>query len=107
MGYLFFRGGELIMGKGVKSSITKAERLPRRIAFSAADYKVSFGRVDSTSGEFKLARSTALKSNLKHQATIYKKASKSILDIKVIPCYRISEIAKVEKNMKGYVAARS
>lgn len=66
-----------------------------------ADYKVSFGSGDSTIVEFKLARSSSLKSNLNNQTEIYKKASKSITDIKVILCYTTYEIAKVERILKG------
>lgn len=65
-----------------------------------ADYKVSFGTGDSTIVEFKLGRSTSLKRNLKNQTEIYKKASKSISDIKVILCYNISEINKVKRVLK-------
>jgi hypothetical protein len=66
-----------------------------------ADYKVSFGSGDSTIIEFKLARSSSLKNNLKNQTEIYKKASKSISDIKVILCYTKPEIAKVDRILKG------
>jgi hypothetical protein len=62
-----------------------------------ADYKVSFGSGDSTIVEFKLAKSTSLKKNLKNQTEIYKKASKSISDIKVILCYTEFEINKVHR----------
>jgi hypothetical protein len=66
-----------------------------------ADYKVSFGSRDSTIVEFKLGSSTSLKKNLMNQAEIYKKASKSISDIKVILCYTKAEIAKVMRVLKG------
>jgi len=66
-----------------------------------ADYKVSFGSGDSTIVEFKLGKSTSLKNNLKNQTEIYKKASKSISDIKVILCYTTSEISKVNRILKG------
>ncbi|MDH5925429.1 hypothetical protein L8S13_03935 [Vibrio lentus] len=66
-----------------------------------ADYKVSFGSGDSTIVEFKLASSSSLKANLKHQTEIYKKASKSIRDIKVILCYTAHEIFKVRRILKG------
>ena len=66
-----------------------------------ADYKVSFGSRDSTIVEFKLGSSTSLKKNLMNQAEIYKKASKSISDIKVILCYTKAEIAKVIRVLKG------
>ncbi len=65
-----------------------------------ADYKVSFGNRDSTIVEFKLGSSTSLKKNLMNQAEIYKKASKSIADIKVILCYTKAEIAKVIRVLK-------
>lgn len=66
-----------------------------------ADYKVSFGSRDSTIVEFKLGSSTSLKKNLMNQAEIYKKASKSISDIKVILCYTKAEIAKVIRVLKN------
>jgi hypothetical protein len=66
-----------------------------------ADYKISFGSRDSTIVEFKLGSSSSLKKNLMNQAEIYKKASKSISDIKVILCYTKAEIAKVIRVLKG------
>lgn len=65
-----------------------------------ADYKVSFGSRDSTIVEFKLGSSTSLERNLLNQTEIYKKASKSISDIKVILCYKPAEIAKVTRILK-------
>lgn len=62
-----------------------------------ADYKVSYGERDSTIVEFKLASSSSLKKNLLNQTEIYKKASKSINDIKIILCYTTSEIYKVKR----------
>lgn len=66
-----------------------------------ADYKVSFGSRDSTIVEFKLGSSTSLKKNLMNQTEIYKKASKSISDIKVILCYTKAEIDNVIRILKG------
>ncbi|MDO8466105.1 MAG: hypothetical protein Q7S46_12785 [Gallionella sp.] len=66
-----------------------------------ADYKVSFGERDSTIVEFKLGSSTSLKKNLLNQTGIYKKASKSINDIKVILCYNKPDIAKVARILKS------
>lgn len=66
-----------------------------------ADYKVSFGNRDSTIVEFKLGRSSSLKANLQSQTEIYKKASKSISDIKIILCYTRAEIAKVERVLRA------
>ena len=65
-----------------------------------ADYKISYER-DSTIVEFKLAGSSSLKRNLLNQTEIYKKASKSINDIKVILCYTNSEIAKVNRILRS------
>jgi len=62
-----------------------------------ADYKISYGERDSTIVEFKLASSSSLKQNLLNQTEIYKKASKSINDIKVILCYTHPEISKVQR----------
>ncbi len=65
-----------------------------------ADYKVSYGGSDSTIVEFKLAKSTSLEKNLRHQTEIYKKASKSINDIKVILCYTVYEVSNVKRLIK-------
>ncbi len=67
----------------------------------SADYKVSFGSRDSTIVEFKLGSSTSLKKNLMNQTEIYKNASKSISDIKVILCYTKAEIANVIRILKS------
>lgn len=66
-----------------------------------ADYKISYGQRDSTIVEFKLASSSSLKRNLLSQTEIYKKASKSINDIKCILCYKQSEISKVKRILKS------
>ncbi len=66
-----------------------------------ADYKISYGERDSTIVEFKLAKSSSLKKNLLNQTEIYKKASKSINDIKVILCYTTSEISKVNRILQS------
>ena len=62
-----------------------------------ADYKISYGERDSTIVEFKLGSSSSLQKNLLNQTEIYKKASKSINDIKVILCYSPNEIMKVNR----------
>lgn len=64
-----------------------------------ADYKVSYGSEDSTIVEFKLGKSTSLSRNLANQTDIYKKASKSASDIKVILCYTDGEIKSVERTL--------
>ena len=66
-----------------------------------ADYKVSFGDRDSAIVEFKLGSSSSLKKNLLNQTEIYKKASRSMSDIKVILCYTKPEISKVQRILKG------
>lgn len=65
-----------------------------------ADYKVSFGKGDSTIVEFKLAKSSSLKRNLENQTDIYKSASKSASDISVVLCYSLSDIKKVNRVLK-------
>lgn len=65
-----------------------------------ADYKISFGKKDSTIVEFKLGKSSSIRANLLHQTQIYKKASKSISDITAILCYSLQEISKVNKILK-------
>lgn len=62
-----------------------------------ADYKISSGSDDSTIVEFKLGKSSSLYRNLANQTNIYKKASKSANDIKVILCYNEGEIKSVER----------
>lgn len=62
-----------------------------------ADYKISSGSDDSTIVEFKLGKSSSLTRNLANQTDIYKKASKSANDIKVILCYNEGEIKSVER----------
>jgi hypothetical protein len=66
-----------------------------------ADYKISYGDRDSTIVEFKLGRSSSLKNNLISQAEVYKKASRSISDIKVILCYSQAEVARVHRVLKS------
>jgi hypothetical protein len=66
-----------------------------------ADYKVSFGSRDSTIVEFKLGSSSSLERNLRNQTEVYKKASMSITDIKVILCYTVHEIANVRRILKS------
>lgn len=64
-----------------------------------ADYKVSYGADDATIVEFKLGKSSSLSRNLANQTDIYKKASKSANDIKVILCYNEGEIKSVERTL--------
>lgn len=65
-----------------------------------SDYKVSFGSGDSTIVEFKLGKSSSLKSNLQNQTDIYKTAAKCANDISVVLCYNASEINKVNRVLK-------
>lgn len=48
------------------------------------DYKVSFGSSDKTLVEFKLARNSKLKQNLKYQVDVYEEANDTDQSIKVI-----------------------
>ncbi len=49
-----------------------------------ADFKASRGAFDKTIVEFKLARNTNLRQNLKHQVEVYKKAADAEHGLKVI-----------------------
>lgn len=60
---------------------------------------MSYGVNDSTIVEFKLGKSSSLARNLANQTDIYKKASKSANDIKVILCYTEGEIKAVERTL--------
>lgn len=61
------------------------------------DYKISFGKRNSTLVEFKLASNSKLKRNLEKQVEIYKKASDATRAIKVIMYYTEGEYEKVVK----------
>ena len=63
------------------------------------DFKVSKG-LDKTLVEFKLAKNSQLKKNLKKQAEVYAKASDARSTIKVIVYFSAAERAKVEKILK-------
>lgn len=59
------------------------------------DYKISKGAYDSSLIEFKLAKSSKLKPNLKKQLEIYKKANKTEYGIKVIIYFTEDEYKRV------------
>lgn len=61
------------------------------------DFKVSNGRDDSTLIEFKLARNSQLKNNLKNQLSIYEKANQTKDSMTVIVYYNDKEFDKVNK----------
>jgi hypothetical protein len=63
-------------------------------------FKVSYGSDDSTLVEFKLAKNSKLKQNLKKQVEIYKTASNSKSSIKVIFIFSDSEKMSVDKILK-------
>lgn len=65
--------------------------------FSAVDYKVSFGRKNSTLVEFKLASKSKLKQNLEKQVDVYKQAADTDRAIKVILFFSQEEFEKVIK----------
>lgn len=60
------------------------------------DYKISKGSKDVTLVEFKLAKNTRLKDNLKNQVEIYKKANNTKKAIKVILYFNEKEKIKTE-----------
>ena len=59
------------------------------------DYKVSFGKKNSTLVEFKLASNSKLKQNLEKQVDIYKQAANTDRAIKVILFFSQEEFEKV------------
>lgn len=59
------------------------------------DYKVSFGSLDKTLVEFKLATNSKLKQNLKNQVAIYELANNTKQSLKVILFFNEIEHAKV------------
>ena len=61
----------------------------------AVDYKISYGKENSTLVEFKLASNSKLKQNLAKQVEIYKKASETERAIKVILFFTDEEEKKV------------
>lgn len=60
-----------------------------------ADYKISFGKKNSTIVEFKLASNSKLKQNIANQVDIYKAASETERAIKVILFFSDAECTKV------------
>jgi hypothetical protein len=64
------------------------------------DYKVSMGNVDKTLVEFKLARNTKLKTNLKNQVGIYEVANDTKSSITVILYFTDSEWERVQKILR-------
>jgi hypothetical protein len=65
-----------------------------------ADFAVSFGRLDKTVIEFKLASSTSLERNLKAQTEIYQKAAHAQYKLKVIVFF-----TQAQRNKLGAVLA--
>ncbi|WP_338532719.1 hypothetical protein RBB83_19485 [Paenibacillus peoriae] len=66
----------------------------------SVDYKVSKGASDSTLVEFKLARNSKLKSNLRNQVGIYEKANGTGKSFKVILYFSQAEHKKVNEILK-------
>ena len=64
------------------------------------DYKASRGAKDSTLVEFKLAKNTKLKQNLKHQVKIYENANNTKKSIKVILYFSTEEYDRVKRILK-------
>lgn len=65
------------------------------------DYKISRGFSDKTLVEFKLARNTNLKNNLKHQLNVYEKANQTLKSIKVIMFYTAEEETNLRNLLKN------
>ena len=64
------------------------------------DYKVSMGNADKTLVEFKLARNTKLKANLKSQVSVYEMANETKSSITVILYFTDSEWQRVQKILR-------
>ncbi len=64
------------------------------------DYKASIGKGNSTLVEFKLAKNTKLKQNLKNQVQVYEKASETYIGIKVILFFSDAEEKRVKNILK-------
>src|SRR3546814_7395638 len=64
------------------------------------DYKVSMGNADKTLVEFKLARNTKLKANLKSQVQIYEVANDTKSSITVILYFTDGEWGRVQKILR-------
>lgn len=64
------------------------------------DYKISNGAIDTALIEFKLAKSTKLKENLKNQLEIYKKSNNTNNGLKVILFFSAEEERRVKKILK-------
>lgn len=71
------------------------------------DYKVSFGKSNSTLVEFKLASNTKLKQNLEKQVDVYKVAAETDRAIKVIMFFTDAEYEKLIKVMNDLGIAGS
>ena len=64
------------------------------------DYKFSYGAIDTSLIEFKLAKSTKLKQNLKNQLEIYKKSNNTNNGLKVILFFSEDEEIRAKKIIK-------
>ena len=65
-----------------------------------ADFKISKGSKNKAIVEFKLAKNTQLKKNLKKQAEIYKRASDAKCSLKVIVFFNDRELERVNKILR-------
>lgn len=64
------------------------------------DFKVSFGSLDKTLVEFKLAKNTKLKQNLKNQVGVYEQANDTNQSMKVILYFTKAEYFTVKRVLK-------
>ena len=63
------------------------------------DYKISAGAFDKTLIEFKLAKSSSLKRNLKNQVEVYEKANRTDKSVKVVIVYSELDAEKVVRTL--------
>ena len=64
------------------------------------DFKVSYGSMDKTLVEFKLAKNTKLKQNLENQVSIYEQANETKQSLKVILYFTKAEYLSVMRILK-------
>jgi hypothetical protein len=66
----------------------------------AVDFKLSMGASDKSLIEFKLAKSSSLKRNVKNQLAIYEKANKTNQSVMVVIAYTEADMDKVDRVLR-------
>jgi hypothetical protein len=68
----------------------------------AVDFKLSMGAADKSLIEFKLAKSSSLKRNVKNQLAIYEKANKTNQSVMVVIAYTEADTDKVDRVLREF-----